>query len=239
EGAGSKNKAWPILAVTSPVDLAVEAFRSLRTSLHFGMLDAQSKSVLITSTAPEAGKSFTSVNLAVVAAQSGKKVCLIDADLRRGQLRKYFNLKKDTVGLADYLSDKRPLEGVVQPTDIEGLEFIPSGLYPPNPSELLMRPTVKAMMEELDKYYDLIIFDCPPVLAVTDPVILGREAGAILAVIRFGQTPEGEVEALKQAFEVAGLQVSGAILNAFDPKKSKSGQYYYYNYRYSYANRKE
>ncbi|WP_431978988.1 polysaccharide biosynthesis tyrosine autokinase [Shimia aestuarii] len=239
EGAGSKSKAWPILAVTSPVDLAVEAFRSLRTSLHFGMLDAQSKSVLITSAAPEAGKSFTSVNLAVVAAQSGKKVCLIDADLRRGQLRKYFNLKKDTVGLADYLSDKRPLEGVVQPTDIEGLEFIPSGLYPPNPSELLMRPTVKAMMEELDKYYDLIIFDCPPVLAVTDPVILGREAGAILAVIRFDQTPEGEVEALKQAFEVAGLQVSGAILNAFDPKKSKSGQYYYYNYRYSYANRKE
>ncbi|WP_279391869.1 GNVR domain-containing protein, partial [Shimia aestuarii] len=126
EGAGSKSKAWPILAVTSPVDLAVEAFRSLRTSLHFGMLDAQSKSVLITSAAPEAGKSFTSVNLAVVAAQSGKKVCLIDADLRRGQLRKYFNLKKDTVGLADYLSDKRPLEGVVQPTDIEGLEFIPS-----------------------------------------------------------------------------------------------------------------
>ncbi len=239
DGIGSKNKSWPILAINNPVDLAVEAFRSLRTSLYFGMLDAKSKSVIITSAAPEAGKSFTSVNLAVVAAQSGKKVCLIDADLRRGQLRKYFNLRKDTPGLADYLSDKRPLEQVVQPTDIEGLEFIPAGLYPPNPSELLMRPATQRMMQELDSYYDLIILDCPPVLAVTDPVILGHEAGAILAVVRFDQTPERELEALKQAFEVAGLQINGAILNAFDAKKSNSGQSYYYNYRYSYTNRKE
>ncbi len=239
EGIGSKNRSWPILAVSSPVDLAVEAFRSLRTSLYFGMLDAKSKSVVITSAAPDAGKSFTSVNLAVVAAQSGKQVCLIDADLRRGQLRKYFDLKKDTPGLADYLSDKKPLDAVVQQTEIEGLEFIPAGLYPPNPSELLMRPAAKAMMDELDKYYDLIILDCPPVLAVTDPVILGDVAGAILAVVRFDQTAEGEVEAMKQAFEVAGLQINGAILNAFDARKAKNGQYQYYNYRYSYTNRKD
>jgi len=239
EGAGSKNKSWPILAVSSPLDLAVEAFRSLRTSLYFGMLDAKSKTVAITSAAPEAGKSFTAVNLAVVAAQSGKKVCLVDADLRRGQLRKYFNLKKDTPGLADYLSDKLSLEQVVQPTDIEGLEFIPTGLYPPNPSELLMRPATQAMIAELDRHFDLIILDCPPALAVTDPVILGREAGAILAVIRFDETPAGEVEALKQSFEVAGLQINGAILNAFDPKQSKNGRYYYYTYKYSYTNRKE
>jgi tyrosine-protein kinase Etk/Wzc len=239
EGAGSKSRSWPILAVSNPVDLAVEAFRSLRTSLYFGMLDAKSKSVVITSAAPEAGKSFTSVNLAVVAAQSGKKVCLIDADMRRGQLRKYFNLPKDTAGLADHLSDKQSLESVVQQTAIEGLEFIPAGLYPPNPSELLMRPAARAMVEELDKHYDLIILDCPPVLAVTDPVILGEVAGAILTVVRFDQTAEGEVDAMKQAFEVAGLQINGAILNAFDVKKAQNGQYQYYNYRYSYSNRKD
>ncbi|MBR9842180.1 MAG: polysaccharide biosynthesis tyrosine autokinase [Rhodobacteraceae bacterium] len=239
EGTGSRNKSWAILAVSNPVDLAVEAFRSLRTSLYFGMLDAQSKSVVITSSAPEAGKSFTSVNLAVVAAQAGKRVCLVDADLRRGQLRKYFNLKKDVLGLADYLSDKSDLGEVIRDTEIDGLSFIPAGLYPPNPSELLMRPATKALLKALDQDFDLIILDCPPVLAVTDPVILGKEAGAILTVVRFDKTAEGEVEALKQSFEVAGLQVTGAILNAFDPKKTKGGQYYYYNYRYSYTNRED
>lgn len=239
EAVNSRQKSWPILAVTSPVDLAVEAFRSLRTSLHFGMLDAKSKSIVITSSAPEAGKSFTSVNLAVVAAQSGKKVCLVDADMRRGQLRKYFNLRKDSLGLGDYLSDKHDLASVVHETDIDGLSVIPTGLYPPNPSELLMRPAVEAMLEQLDEVFDLIILDCPPVLAVTDPVILGRYAGAILAVVRFDKTAEGEIEALKQGFEVAGLQVNGAILNAFDPQKSKNSQYHYYNYRYSYSNRED
>ncbi|MCW8842988.1 MAG: polysaccharide biosynthesis tyrosine autokinase, partial [Rhodobacteraceae bacterium] len=239
EGNDSRMKSWPILAVASPVDLAVEAFRSLRTSLYFGMLDARSKSVAITSSAPSAGKSFTAVNLAVVAAQSGKKVCLVDADMRRGQLRKYFDLKKDSLGLADYLSDKHDLASVVHSTDVEGLSFIPAGLYPPNPSELLMRPATEAMLQALDEEFDLIILDCPPALAVTDPVILGRLAGSILAVVRFEKTTEGEVDALKQSFEVAGLQINGAILNAFDPKKSKNSQYYYYNYRYSYTNRED
>jgi tyrosine-protein kinase Etk/Wzc len=102
-----------------------------------------------------------------------------------------------------------------------------------------MRPAVEAMLEQLDEVFDLIILDCPPVLAVTDPVILGRYAGAILAVVRFDKTAEGEIEALKQGFEVAGLQVNGAILNAFDPQKSKNSQYHYYNYRYSYSNRED
>lgn len=229
----------PILAVSQPTDLSVEAFRSLRTSLHFGMLDADSKSIVITSAAPDAGKSFTSVNLATVTAQSGKRVCLVDCDIRRGQLRKYFKVQKGRKGLAELLAGEIELSDARLDTEVEGLSFISTGVYPPNPSELLMRPSMAKLIADLDNDFDLVIFDTPPTLAVTDPIILARAAGTTLAVIRFDETAPGEIEALKRAFEVAGVQLTGAILNGFDPKKSKSGQYYEYNYRYAYEKRKE
>lgn len=237
ENRGKRQETWPILALTNPMNLSVEGFRSLRTSLHFGMLDAKSKAIAITSTAPEAGKSFSAVNLAVVAAQAGQKVCLIDADMRRGQLRKYFSVAKNTPGFAELLAGEISFEDVLVEGPVEGLSFIPSGEYPPNPSELLMRNTLSSLVEKLDEVFDLILFDCPPVLAVTDPLVVSGAVGTTLVVMRHGVTPIGEVQALQRSFEVSGHRISGAILNGFVAKSHNSA--YHYNYRYAYERKEE
>ena len=231
--------ALPILALTQPDDLVNEAFRSLRTSLHFGMLDSPTKALALTSSAPQAGKSFTAVNLAVVAAQSGQRVCLVDGDLRRGQLRRYFDLPRDQPGLAQVLAgDVAPLSPLVQ-TSVEGLSFLPTGRYPPNPSELLMRRELGELVATLDAEFDLIIFDTPPALAVTDPVIIGRATVTSILIARHDVTVPGEVEAVKKTFQSAGLQLAGAVLNGFDPRKARAsyGYGYNYGYRYSYKRR--
>ncbi|KQI71235.1 acetyltransferase [Loktanella sp. 5RATIMAR09] len=231
---GRKN--LPLVAVETPGDLFVEGLRSLRTGLHFGMLDAQTRSVVFTSPAPGVGKSFISANLAVVAAQSGQKVCLIDADMRRGQQRKYFGLSKAHPGLAQVLSGEVELASALVPTQVENLSVLSSGPFPPNPSELLMREDLSRLIKLLDGDFDLIIIDAPPVLAVTDPVVLGRAAGAVIGVARFGRTHPGEVLAMKKTLETSGVKLSGAILNDFDPKSARGryGYSYAYNARYSY-----
>lgn len=228
-----------ILAEKEPGDLSVEAIRSLRTSLHFGMLDAKTSSVAVTSAAPGAGKSFTCVNLAVVSAQGGLRVCLVDCDMRRGQLRKYFGLSRQGAGLSDVLSDVSPLADALHETHIENLHVIPAGAYPPNPSELLMRDRLGTLIRELDAQFDLILLDCAPTLAVTDPVIVAREAGAVLMVVRFGTTPIDEVRAVKSTFDTVDIPITGVVLNGFDPKVAKAdGGAYAYSYKYSYTTRK-
>lgn len=231
----SKRSKVPILAVTRPSDLAIEALRALRTALHFGMLDARSKAVVITSSAPGAGKSFISTNLAVVAAQAGQRVCLVDGDLRRGYLRSYFGLPKGTPGLAELLSGDASLEAVSRATEIDGLTLITTGYYPPNPSELLMRREFTDLLEALDARFDLIIIDAPPTLAVTDPVIMARNAGSALCVARHHETAIPEVEAVMAAFATAGAKLSGGIVNGVKASGSGYGtRYYYYNQRYGY-----
>ncbi len=227
----------PILALTSPDSVVIEAVRSLRTSLHFGMLDAKTNSVLLTSAAPSAGKSFIAVNLAVVAAQAGQKVCLIDADLRRGYLRRFFGQEKGTPGLAELLAKQKTLEEVLIQGPVHGLSVIVPGRFPPNPSELLMRSEFAELLKTLNEQFDLILIDSPPALAVTDPVVIGRYAGATILVARHLETLLGEVEAVRRIFETAGTKVTGAILNGYKVSEGSryGGQYHYYNYRYSYT----
>jgi len=231
----------PILAVEEPTDLAVEAFRSLRTSLHFGMIDARTRSLAITSSAPEAGKSFTSLNLAVIAAQAGQKVCLVDADLRRGQLRRHFDIPRNQPGLAEVLAGAVSLEDALMHEVLPNLTFLPSGRYPPNPSELLMRQDFAALVQKLDSEFDLSVFDCPPALAVTDPVIVGRSVGAIILVARHDVTPIAEVEAVRKTLNSAGVRLSGTVLNGFDPRRGGAGygHGYGYSYRYEYKPRED
>lgn len=231
----------PILAMQEPENLAIEALRSLRTALHFGMLEALSKTVLVTSGAPEAGKSFTAANLAVVAAQGGQRVCLIDADLRRGYLRRYFGLNRDAQGLSEYLAGDVGLDDALREGPVSGLSVIVSGRYPPNPSELLMRPSFGELLDALNERFDLILIDSPPALAVTDPVIMARKAGAVIMVVRHMQTMPAEVEAVRRAFETAGLRITGAILNGWRlSDATRYGDHYgaSYNYRYSYRSEK-
>ena len=237
---GKRRTRLPLLAVTHPTSLAVEAIRSLRTSLHFGMLDAESKSIAITSGAPGAGKSFTSTNLAAVAAQAGQKVCLIDGDLRRAQIWKYFGRTKRNVGLSEYLAGEATLDEVLYETEIKNLFVITSGRLPPNPSELLMRRSLKEVIDELDKIFDLTIVDAPPTLAVTDPVIISKSVGTTVMVVRFDETALPEVRAVQQAFQTAGIKLAGAIFNGFDPGHiaAKTSYNYGYHYRYEYRARK-
>jgi len=227
----------PILALEAPDDLTNEAFRSLRTSLYFGMLDANSKSIVITSAAPAAGKSFVAANLAIIAAQAGQRVALIDADLRRGQLRRHFDVPRDRPGLAQYLSGIASLEQTMFETQIGGVYFMSAGPHPPNPSELLMRRELAVLIEGLDKIMDLIIIDSPPTLAVTDPVILGKSAGSTILVARYDETSAAEIDAVKKNFASANVRISGSILNCFDPRKARNASEYSYGYRYSYARR--
>ena len=229
-----KHGRLSILALTTPTDLVIEALRSLRTALHFGMLDAKTNSVLLTSAAPAAGKSFIAVNLAVIAAQSGQRVCLIDADLRRGYLRRYFGLDRAHPGLAELLAGEKTVAEVAHHGSVEGLDFIPTGQMPPNPAELLMRPAFAQLLESLNSQYDLIMLDAPPTLAVTDPVIMARSAGATIVVVRHMTTMPGELEAVRRTFDAAGAHITGAVLNAY---RAVSGSYYgsqYQNYHYSY-----
>lgn len=236
----TRKGALPIHAMTQPNDVVVEALRSLRTSLHFGMLDATTKSILLTSAEPGAGKTFISVNFAVVAAQSGQKICLIDADLRRGYMRRYFGKEKGTPGLAEYLAREKTLDEVMFKGPVDGLSVITSGRFPPNPSELLMRAEFEALLRELDKTFDLIIVDSPPALAVTDPVVIGRYTGARILVARHMETMVGELDAVRRVFETAGSKVTGAILSGYKLSEASryGGNYYYYNYRYSYQSDK-
>lgn len=229
--------ALPIHAVTHPDDIVTEAFRSLRTSLHFGMLDSQTRSIALTSAAPEAGKSFTAVNLAAVAAQAGQKVCLVDADLRRGYLRRYFGAEKGQPGLAEVLAGEVDLDEALVDGPIAGLKLLPTGRYPPNPSELLMRKEFPALIKTLDARFDLTICDAPPVLAVTDAVVMGRTVGATIVVVRHDRTHIAEVQALKRSLETGGIRPTGAILNGFDPKKAQGSAGYGYTYQYSYEKR--
>ena len=226
----------PIMALTKPEDLVVEALRSLRTSLHFGMLDATTKTVLFTSAAPRAGKTFISVNFAVVAAQAGQRVCLIDADLRQGYLRRYLGKDKNTPGLSEYLAQEKSLQEVLLDGPVEGIRVLTSGRFPPNPSELLMRAEFDELLKTLSAEFDLVIIDSPPALAVTDPVVIGRYAGARILVARHLETMTGELEAVKRAFETAGSKVTGAILNGYKVEEGTryGGAYHYYNYRYEY-----
>lgn len=224
---------YRILAQTEPTDLTIEALRSLRTSLHFGLAQGGNRSVTITSTHPGAGKSFISLNLAYVAAEAGLRVCLIDADLRRGMLRRYFGIAAEQPGLSEFLAGTAPLGAVRRASGVIGLEVITTGRYPPNPSELLMRPALAQGLRELAKDNDLILIDTPPALMLTDATLIAEASAAVLFVARHGLTRSVELLDAKRHFEQAGIRVTGSVLNAFNPKQTGSRHYYRYKY-YSY-----
>ncbi|MDN2667516.1 polysaccharide biosynthesis tyrosine autokinase [Vibrio sp. 14N.309.X.WAT.E.F5] len=219
-----------LLAESNPADLSVEALRGLRTSLHFAMLEAKNNILMISGPAPGIGKSFISTNFAAVAAKTGQKVLLIDADMRKGYLHQSFGVEWDN-GLSDILSQKQEFAQFVKATSVESLDIITRGQVPPNPSELLMHPRFAELMAWATKEYDLVIVDTPPVLAVTDPSIVGAFSGTVLMVARYGQNTVKEIDVARSRFKQSGIAVKGVIFNAIEKKASSS--YGYYNYVYS------
>jgi len=226
------NKNNNILAVDNPADLSIEALRSLRTSLHFAMMEAKNNVIAISGPSPGVGKSFITANLGAVLAQSGKKVLIIDADMRKGHLQKQFGLAWKN-GLSDYLSGQQTLEQVTKVTNVQGLDIITRGQVPPNPSELLMHSNFSDLITEIKAKYDIILIDTPPILAVTDPAIVGGHAGTMLLVTRFGQNAIKEIDYARQRFEQNGIDVKGVVFNGIVKKASNAYGYYgYYNYEY-------
>lgn len=228
----------PLLSIEHPEDLALEAFRSLHTSLHFTIPEAKNNIIMISGPTPMIGKSFVSSNLASVLAQAGVRVLLIDADMRKGHLHYYFG-NNNQRGLSSLLSAQASLDECIQTTQIENLDFISRGKNPPNPTELLLSEKFNQSLDELSPLYDLILIDTPPVLAVADAIIVGKKAGSNFLVTRFGQNPIGEIRAALKRFEENDVTIKGAIFNAVKAKASNYYKYGYYSYQYSYKADKE
>lgn len=225
------------LAIDNPADLAIEAIRGLRTSLHFAMMEARNNVLMISGASPNAGKTFVSTNLAAVIAQTGKKVLLVDTDMRKGYTHRLFNVSNDN-GLSDVLSGKIKVENAVKQVKDIGLDFISRGMVPPNPAELLMHRRFGELIEWASKNYDIIVLDTPPILAVTDAAVIGNYAGTTLLVARFEQNTVKEIEVSFKRFDQSGVAVKGCILNGVVKKASSYYGYGYNHYGYSYNNDK-
>lgn len=229
-------KKGELLAIDYPEDDAVESLRSLRTTIHFALLDADKGSLLITGPSPGIGKSFISKNLGAVLAQSGKRVAIIDADLRKGHIHREFGMQRE-IGVSEYVSGTASLGEIVKPTSVPGLSVVTTGQRPPNPSELLMHAHFGELLEQLGDLFDILIVDAPPILAVSDAAIIGRHTGATLMVARAGKHPIREIEQAVKRLNQAGVQVKGFVFNDMDTVRQRY-RYGYHGYVYSYSYKK-
>ncbi len=235
---GRGTRVTPLLASSHPTDLAIEGLRSLRTSLHFAMLEAENNRLMISGPSPKVGKSFVSSNLAAVIAQSGQRVLLVDVDMRKGYIHKMFGFEVEN-GLSDLLAKRCDLATATHHTDVENLHVITRGQIPPNPSELLMNKNFTEFLEKVSANYDLVILDTPPFLAVTDAAIVGRQSGTNMIVTRFELNPAREIELTIRRFAQNGIDLKGAIFNGVEKRASAKygyGAYGYYNYEYKSDN---
>ncbi|MBD8605019.1 MULTISPECIES: polysaccharide biosynthesis tyrosine autokinase [unclassified Pseudomonas] len=230
---GVTNRESRLLSVAAPSELAIESLRSLRTSLHFAMMEARNNVLMITSPMPGVGKSFVSANLAVIIAQAGKRVLLIDGDMRKGYLHRVFGLQPKH-GLSDALAARLGNTEVINATEVDNLHLIACGFAAPNPSELLMHDNFSKLLRELSPHYDLVIIDTPPVIAVTDASLIGRQAGTTLLVARFGQSSVKEIEVSKRRLAQNGVLVKGAIFNGVI-RKASTAEYDCAAYGYDYS----
>lgn len=208
-----------------------EAFRTLRTNIKFSNLDKPIKTLLITSPIPEAGKSSVSINLALTMAQDKYKVVLVDTDLRKPTIHKIFQQDNKT-GLTNILVEDKKLKEVMRRvTDVDpNLYFIPSGPIPPNPSELLGSNRMKELIKELQEQADFVIFDSPPVIAVTDALVLATQVDGVVLILNFGEVPREAAKRTKELLEKVKANILGVVLNKIDMEKE--AQYYPYYYYY-------
>lgn len=227
-----------LLAVSAPNDPSIEALRSFRTGLQFATIDSPNKRVLITGPVPEIGKSFVSANFAAIMAQAGKRVLLIDGDMRKGTLSRYFIQEErgdaKHPGLSDVVAGTVAFDKALIKTELEGLHVLVSGSVPPNPSELLLHPNFIALLEKADVEYDYVIIDSPPVLLVSDASVMGQHCSATFIVARYGASNVRQVSDSQKRLAQAGVRVNGLIFNGFIA--NRSGYYYGYGYGYGYKN---
>jgi len=237
EEAARKSGHKSILSIDFPNEPAVECLRSLRTALQFAMLEAKNNVVLIAGPAPGVGKTFISSNLAVVMASAGKRVLLIDGDIRKGRLHDYLGFSRGR-GFTELIAGSARVDDVMHREVVEGLDFISTGTMPKNPAELLLNRNLASLVDDLSSRYDIVIVDSAPVLAVPDAGILGAFAGTALLVTMAGKTKLGEIGESSKRFAQNGIRLSGVIFNGVNPRLgqygygSKYGGYRYVAYEY-------
>ena len=217
----------PLLANISSTDTAIESLRSFRSALQFSMSHSKNNVVLMTGATPGLGKTFVSVNLAAIIATTGKRVLLIDADLRNGHLQDYFGVSRQD-GLSEYISGAVFLEQVIHRGVMENMDFISTGNLPPNPSELLLRSRFGELFQKVSAGYDLVLIDSSPLLAVSDSLIIGSHAGAIYIVTRAGVTTAGEIKESMKRLNQAGLSAKGVLFNDLKLRPGRYGYGYTY-----------
>lgn len=236
--AARPGAAPTVLTTVDPGDLAIESLRSLRTALQFALVDAPNKVVSICGPSPEVGKSFLAANLAHVLAQAGKRVLLLDCDLRRGQLHRYLGGSRNN-GISEVISGQCQLAEATRKTSLENLDFISTGKLPPNPSEMVASPRFTAFLNEVSARYDLVILDLPPILAVTDASLCARHAGVNLLVLRAGKHPMGEIAMAVKHFANAGVTLHGVVLNGVVATLGRYSRYaHQHHYHYAYRSEK-
>ncbi|MDX8377059.1 MAG: polysaccharide biosynthesis tyrosine autokinase [Mariprofundales bacterium] len=226
-----------LLSQNDPGHVAIEALRNFRTSLAFTLLD-EGNIVMITGPSPGVGKSFISANFAALLANAGQRIVLVDADMRRGHIDKYLSKSSDP-GLSTYVSGQANDKDILQTTNVDNLSFISRGKAPPNPAELLMHPRFEQLLNTLSKDFDVVLIDTPPILAVTDALIIGKHAAATFLLLRFARHEERELQQVMQQMKKSNVTISGAIFNGIEIHRGykyggKYGYKYKYNYNYQY-----
>lgn len=201
-----------------------EQYRTLRTNIQFSNVDGEMRSLMVTSSKPGEGKSTTIANLAVVFAQQGKRVLLVDADLRKPTVHYTFRLENH-IGLTNVLTKQMSWKSAIHSSDVANLSVLTSGPIPPNPAELLASSFMKELLEELYTQFDVVLFDTPPILAVTDAQIIANLCDGSVLVAHSGQTPIEAAQKSKELLQAAKGKLLGVVLNQ---KKQEEGQYYYY-----------
>jgi len=218
-------------------DQAIEGLRSLRTNLHFALLEAKNNIVMITGPAPGVGKSFVSTNFAHVVAKSNKKVLLIDADMRKGHIHKEYDMAREP-GLSELIIGEVDKVTAVRKSGFENVDILTTGNLPPNPSELLMHENFEKYLKEFTKEYDLVLIDTPPLLAVTDAAVIGRLCGTTFILLRYGMHSIAEIQAVTKRLRQNSIEPRGFVFNALQSRKSYGkygyGKYGYGKYNYEY-----
>ena len=217
--------ARKLITVVNPKAVVSEQFKTIRTNINFSMPDKDLKTLLITSSTPSEGKSTVSSNVAVVFAQEGKRVLLVDADMRKPTVHHTFKLN-NTRGLANVLTRQETIDEVIHESGIDGLQVVTSGPIPPNPAELLTSQTMKYVMQDLASQYDVVIFDAPPILSVTDSQILSNKCEGTILVVNSGVAEKAEVIKAKEALLASQANILGVVMNNFKLERD----HYYYQY---------
>ena len=226
-----RNKSRPstlarqLITVSHPKSVVSEQIKTIRTNINFSMPDKDLKTILLTSSTPGEGKSTNSSNIAVVYAQSGKKVLLVDSDMRKPTTHHTFGLG-NVSGLSTLLIRQHTIEEVIHNTEIEGLSVITSGPIPPNPAELLASNTMDQFIDNVKSKFDIIVFDAPPVLSVTDAQILSNKCEGTLLIINSEEAEKDNVLKAKDMLIASKANLIGAILNNYKIDKN----HYYYQY---------